>query len=131
MIRATKNAILARLRADAVLAGVTFEGVVEDRPELYCSVFINSGYRTSERFTGPAVTAEFTFTIHSVGTSQDQAQFVAERVFAQLLDFSPTIAGRTARRLRHVVSRPAELDRDVTPPLWFVVDQFDLTTDPA
>ncbi|WP_223690109.1 DUF3168 domain-containing protein [Leifsonia poae] len=135
MIRAHVNAILARLREDTVLQGFTFEGVVlpdvqENRPQRYCTIFTNSGYRTVERLSGPSATATFTYTIHSVGTDPQQAQAVAERVFAQLLDYTPTVVGRQCGRLRHAASQPVQVDTDVKPPLYYCVDQFDLTSDP-
>lgn len=130
MIRAHTAAILARLREDTVLSTVTFEGVVTERPQRYCTVFTNSGYRTVERLAGPSATATFTYTIHSVGSDPQQAQAVAERVFAQLLDYVPTVAGRVSGRLRHAASQPVQLDTDVSPALYYCVDQFDLTTDP-
>lgn len=123
------NAILSRLREDSVLSTVTFEGAVTDRPQRYCTVFTNSGYRTVERVTGPSATAEFTYTVHSVGSTPMQAQAVAERVFAQLLDYVPTVEGRQCSRLRHAGSQPVQQDFDV-PDLYYCVDQFDLTSDP-
>lgn len=130
MIRAHKDAILTRLRQDSVLSTATFEGVVTDRPQRYCTVFTNSGYRSVERLAGPSATATFTYTIHSVGSTPEQAQAVAERVFAQLLDFTPTVANRQCGRLRHAASQPVQKDSDVTPALYYCVDQFDLTSDP-
>jgi hypothetical protein len=129
VIRAHKNAILARLREDSVLSAVTFEGVVTERPERYCTLFTNSGFRTVERLSAPSATAEFTYTVHSVGSTPDQAQAVAERVFAQLLDFTPTVPARLCGRLRHAASQPVQQDPDI-PNLYFAVDQFDLTSDP-
>lgn len=129
-IRAHKNAILARLREDSVLASATFEGVVTDRPQRYCTVFTDSGYRTVERLAGPSATALFTYTVHSVGSTPDQAQAVAEHVFAQLLDFTPTVAGRLCGRLRHAASQPVQQDPDI-PDLYFCVDEFDVSSDPV
>lgn len=131
MIRAHKQAILERLRQDSVLSPVTFEGVVTDRPQRYCTVFTNSGFRTVERLAGPSATATFTFTVHSVGTTPEQAQAVAERVFAQLLDYTPTVTGRLCGRLRHAASQPVQLDTDGGTNLYYCVDEFDITTDPA
>jgi hypothetical protein len=130
-IRAHKTAVLDRLKADPFLASITFEGIVTGGPSHYVSVFVNSGFREAERLTGPQATSTFTFTIHSVGSTPDQAQLVAEHVFAQLLDYTPTVTGRRARRIRHAVSQPVQEDRDVTPWIYYCVDQFDLTSEPA
>lgn len=131
MIRAHVEAVLARLREDPALADKVFEGVVQNRPPVYCTVFANNGFREVERFTGPQSTATFTFTVHSVAADPSKAQQVAEHVFTQLLGFTPTVAGRRCRRIRHAVSRPVEADKDLSPWLWFCVDEFDLTSEPA
>jgi hypothetical protein len=131
VIREMKNAVLARLRADSELASVVFEGVVTNRPNRYVAVFSDSGWRTAERFTGAQSTSAQSFTVHSVGTTPDQAQFVADRVFTQLLDWTPSVAGRVCRRMRHEASEPVQIDADVTPPLFYAVDVFEVTSSPA
>jgi hypothetical protein len=130
-IRAHAAAIQAQLEADTVLAGSTFQGVVTDRPQRYCTFFITSGTRYADRLTGPDVAADFTVTVHSVGQDPAQAQAVAERVFAQLLNFTPMVAGRTCSWLRHTASMPTQLDDTVSPPLYFSVDEFSFTSDPV
>lgn len=120
-----------RLKTDAVLAPVVFEGVVKDRPTRYVTFFTNSGFREAERFTGPQVTSTQTFTVHSVGTTADQAQFMAEKVFAAVLDRVLVVPGRVCRRVRHASSQPVQLDTDVTPPLFYCVDEFDVTSTPT
>lgn len=129
MIRDHKQAVLTRLREDSVLTDSTYEGVVEDRPARYCTIYVNSGRRTAERVTGGQTTATFTFTIHSVGTAPDQAQLVAERVFNQLLDWTPDVPGYRCRRIIHAASYPTQRDPDGLPPVYFAVDEFDLTTE--
>lgn len=130
-IRAHKQAILDRLRADPILTDATFEGVVTDRPSRYVAVFIDSGYRYSERLTGAQATADYGVTAHSVGTTPDQAQFVAERVFAQLLGHVLQVPGFRCRRVRHEASQPTQIDRDIDPPLFYAVDVFEFTSEPA
>lgn len=136
MIRAHTAAILERLRANGVLADATYEGLVlpdadGNRPQRYVSVFTNSGHRSIERLSGPSSTATFTYVIHSVGSDPWEAQAVAEHVFAQLLDFTPNVPERICGRLRHVSTQPVQMDDDSTPALFYCVDEFDLTTDPA
>lgn len=131
MIRAHVDAVLARLRSDSILSDSTFDGQVSGSPARYCVVYASGGARVSERLTGRSVFAEFTFTIHSVGSTPEQARLVEERVIAQLLDWTPTIAGRNCRRTVHAISRPVAMDKDVSPPLFYAVDGFDLTTAPA
>ncbi|MHB9004004.1 MAG: hypothetical protein ACYC6C_08055, partial [Coriobacteriia bacterium] len=124
MIRAHVDVVLARLRGDAVLAGATFDGRVEGTPEAYCVVYAGGGVRKSERLTGRSVFADFSFTIHSVGSTAEQARLVEERVLAQLVDWVPTVVGRNCRRMVHAVSRPVGMDNDVSPPLFYGVDVF-------
>lgn len=102
-----------------------------DRPQRYCTFFLNSGTRYADRLTGPDVAADFTVTVHSVGQDVTQAQAVAERVFAQLLNFTPAVDGRTCSRLRHTASMPVQDDDGTQPPLYFCVDEFSFTSDPA
>lgn len=130
-IRAVKKALMDRLKEDTVLAPVVFEGVVTNRPNRYVTIFTDSGYRESERFTGGQWTSTQGFTVHSVGTTPDQAQYVAERVFAQLLDHVLVVPGRTCRRIRHASSQPVQQDTDISPPLYYTVDEFDVTHIPA
>jgi len=130
-IRAVKNALLARLRADPVLKDCTYEGVVTTRPARYVTVYSDSGLREAERFTGGQWTSTQSFTVHSVGSTPDQAQFVAEKVFAQLLDHVLVVPERQCRRIRHGSSQPVQLDSAVSPPLWYTVDEFDVTSTPA
>ena len=130
MIRAHAQAIKARLEADTVLAGSTFQGEVLNRPARFCTFYMDSGYREVERFTGAHSQVTFSITVHSAGTTSEQCQLVAERVMAQLLDFTPTVAGFKCRRLIHAASQPMTLDRDVLPPMYFIADQFDLVTTP-
>lgn len=131
MIREVKNAVLARLREDPELASSVFEGVVTTRPKRYVAVFSDSGFRTTERFTGSQSTSAQSFTIHSVGTTPDQAQAMADRVFRQLLDWTPSIPGRVCRRMRHEASEPVQLDTDADVPMFYGVDVFEVTSSPS
>jgi len=129
-MRAVKNAVLARLREDSALKDRVFEGVVTNRPTRYVTVFSDSGQRSQERFTGGQWASTQTFVIHSVSESPDKAQIEADRVFAKLLDWTPTVEGRRCRRVRHASSQPVQYDTDVSPPLYYCVDEFDVTSTP-
>ena len=131
MPRAHTDALLARLRADTGLSGVVFEGVVTDRPARYCTVFADQGRHESERLDERQIQSAYRYVIHSIGSTPEQARWVGERVFAQLFDWRPVIPGRTCWRARHVGGQAMQIDRDVSPPLWFVVDEFELRSTPA
>jgi hypothetical protein len=129
-IRATRVAVLNRLKANPDLTAITFEGVVASRPQKYVTVFMDNGFRESERVTARNTRATFTVTVHSVGSTPEQVQWVAERVFAQLVNWTPSIEGRRSSRSRHVVSRPIDVDTGPNPPAFFSVDQFEIETSP-
>jgi hypothetical protein len=130
-IRDHAAAIQARLEQDSVLAGSTFQGIVTERPQRYCTFFLTSGARFADRLAGPDVAADFTVTVHSVGQDPTQAQAVAERVFAQLLNFTPTVAGRSCSWLRHTGSMATQIDETISPPLYYNADEFTFFSRPA
>jgi hypothetical protein len=115
--------VLARLRSDTQLANAVYEGTVTTPPARYVSVFAPIGRDTSDRLGGVSNVNDTTYTIHSVGTTVEQAKWVARRVAALLTDHVIPGVGR----LTHPVSREPQLDRDANPPLWYLVDQYDLT----
>lgn len=129
MIRDHAAAVRARLESDSVLATCTFEGLVTDKPQRYCSFFLNSGIRFTDRLSGPDVSADFTLTVHSVGADPFGAQAVAERVLAQLLNYTLTVPGRSCSRMRHTMSVPTDRDDAITD-LYYSVDEFSFTSDP-
>lgn len=130
-LRAVKNALLERIEEEPTLSQIVYEGTVLNRPTRYVSVFTDTGYREAERFTGSQSTSTQTFVVHSVGSTPDKALEVAELVQTQLVDHVLQVAGRTCRRLRHESSQPMQLDRDITPELYYCVDEFAVTSEPA
>lgn len=131
MIQLHLDAILDRLRAHPDLAAIVHDEEVTEASGNYVVVYTNTGRDTGYRFSGPSMVTEYTYTVHSVGASRRSAIWVAERVRAQLVNWIPTVPGRQCGRLQHPVSRPIAVDRDGERPLWFAVDQFDLTSSPA
>jgi hypothetical protein len=122
---ASDAAVLARLRSDLQLADAVYEGTVKNPPARYVSVFAPLGRDVGDRLAGPSNVNETTYTIHSVGHTVEQAKWVARRVNALLKDFEP-VPGKG--QLTHPVSRDPLLDREANPPLWFLVDQYDLSS---
>lgn len=123
MSAAGDAAVLARLRSDAELADAVYEGTVKSPPERYASVFSGLGADSRDRLAGLANVNTTTYTVHSVGTTIEQAKWVANRVRALLKDWEP-FPGRG--RMTHPVSRDPQLDTKANPPLWYLVDQYDL-----
>lgn len=132
MSRAVNDLVYAALRAAPGLATVVFPGgSVVGNPARYAVVWVDGGRNEADRLDGKQGNLHKTFTIHSVGSDETQAGWVQERVVAALKDRLLVIPGRNAQRLKHVQSRPKQIDRDVTPPLHYFVDQFYLFATPG
>lgn len=130
-IRQHKTAVLTRLREVPSMVDKVFEGRVPARTEAYAALYTNTGRYPQDRFTGPqGATVTYTYWLHSIGSTPDQAQAIAERVLRQLLNWRPTIAGYGCSRMIHRASQPIQLDDTIRPPLFYCVDQFDLTSNP-
>lgn len=124
-------AVITRLKSDPQLASVVFDGTVTGNPERYVDVWADTGYWDGHDSHDHQVDVEVTLTIHSVGMSRQQAMWVSDRVRALLLDWKPTIPGRTCWRMRSAGSQPVQKDTDTTPPKFFAVDRFTLRSTPA
>lgn len=130
-IRLHKTAVLARLRDAAGMSERVFEGRVPSRTEAYAALYTNTGSYPQDRFTGPqGGTVTYTYWLHWIGSTPDQAQSIAERGLEQLLNWRPVIDGYSCSRMLHRVSQPIQFDDVVRPPLFFGIDQFDLTSNP-
>lgn len=114
---------LARLRSDAQLANAIYEGTVTSPPERYASVFSGLGSDSTDRLAGPSNVNDTTYIVHSVGRTIEQAKWVGRRTSALLTDYVIPGVGR----ITHPVSRPPQLDKDGPVPLWYLVDEYDLT----
>jgi hypothetical protein len=131
-VRLHKKAIIARLREDAAMVDKVFDGIVPSRTEKYAVVHTNTGRYPVDRFTGPqGGTVTYSYWLHSVGSTPEQAQAVAECVLRQLIGWRPTVTGYRCSRMVHRASQPTQLDGDGRPPVYYCVDQFDLTTNPT
>jgi len=132
VIRAHTQAILDRLAAHHDLTDAVYEGAtVPVGTKAYVTVWADSGRRHTDRLAGPSTVAEFTFTVHSVGSQPEQAQAIAECVFTQLIDWTPDIPGYAPRRMRHTATVPTTRDPDGRPPVYYCTDEFTLTTQPT
>lgn len=61
-----------------------------------------------------------------VGESAKEAQWAQEKTRVLLLDKKPVVSGRSVGRLSMTDSSPVLADRDVQPPLIYVVDVYSL-----
>lgn len=131
LIRQHNDAFLAQLRLDSVLASVTFDGEVTGSPQGYCVVNFNNGDRYGDRLTSPDVSATFRAGVRWVGTDRFQAQAIAERGFAQLMNVRLVVDGRQLSLIRHAGGQQTQLDEATSNPrLWFGTDFFEFDSDP-
>lgn len=131
LVRAHLNAFLDQLRLDSILQGATYADKVTGSPELYCVVNLNNGDRFGDRSTGADESAIFRAGVRSVGRTRDQAQLIAEHVFAQAMNVRLVVPGRILTRIKHGGGQPTQEDDSVNPPLWFASDIFTFRSDPA
>lgn len=137
MILEHKQAVVACLKTDQLLAACGFEGVVPPdpqtgkRPQRYWTFFTDSGRRYSDRLGGTVGQALLSYTFHWVGSTPEQAQRLAERGVSLLAGHLLTVPGWSPFRIRHVSSTPTQMDDTVKPPLHFLVDQFEFATQPG
>lgn len=124
------TALMVRLKSTGGIDDA-YDGKVPKDLQRWAKVYPPANWRSQTRFAGLRTTQNFTWTVHSVGLSVDEAMWVQERVGLKLDDALLTVPGWNPRRLNHVVSRPMNIDESGPVPLHYVVDQFDLISDPA
>ena len=104
-------------------------------PLPYWIIHPGDGVDEQTRFTGPASTEHPEFTIHTVGSSANQAKVNADLVKGGLVvagfGIIPTVAGRRNQRLYYRSPIPVQIDNTVTPPLCFHVAQVGWVSNPA
>lgn len=128
MIRAHRNAVVQRLTS----AGLTVytPGEAPEGSSGYVVVYTDTGRGEQSRETDAAQSRKtFTYLIHWVGESEEQALWLAEKGIAALVGWPPTVAGRTCFPMKHEASQRVSPDPDF-PTLWFGVDEFDLISIP-
>lgn len=103
-------------------------------PLPYAVIHPADGKDEQTRFTGPYSTEHPEFTIHSVGSTANQAKVVADLIKAQIIvngfGVIPVVAGRKNQPAYYRSPIPVQIDADVTPPLCFHVAEVGWTSDP-
>ena len=127
-VRAHRDAVIASLEVD--LPGSVFKSYSASDQSRYAVVFIAPSVKMRSRFTGPQSRTVYTVTVHSVGSDEDQALWVQERV-DKLTGKALTVSGFKVWPVEFVTAQPPSLDDDGTSPLWFTVSQFDIVSDPV
>lgn len=127
MIRAHRDAVIASLSGD--LPGAVFKSYAAANVARYAVVFIRRSSKERSRFTSGQVQDVFTVTVHCVGSDEDLALWVQERV-DKLTGRTLTVSGRKLWPVEYITGQPPSLDDDGTHPLWFTVSQFDIISTP-
>lgn len=127
-LRAHRDAVIASLLTG--LPSAVFKSYSASDKEKYAVVFIARSSKPRTRFTGGQWSDVFTVTVHSVGSDEDEALWVQERV-DQLTGKILPVAGRKLRPVVYITGQPCQLDDDGPDPLWWAVSQFDIYSDPA
>ena len=129
------DAVLARLREHPVLRDRVFQGVAtkdaSGTPRTrYVTIWVGSPTRAAERYTGPQHTETYRITTHATSISPADVGLLEDAVTEQLLDWTPTIAGRACRRMVGGDGDEMQYDSDLEPPLYWIPATWELTTDP-
>lgn len=75
------------------------------------------------------VTSEYQVT--SVGVTRAQASYIADKARHALLTTPVVVPARFVQLLEWTQGRPAQRDDDVTPPLFYAIDSYEISTSPA
>lgn len=127
-IRKHRDVVKAWLSTD--LPGAVFTSYAAANLERYAVLFTALTSKTQHRYSMPPGRDVYTFTVHSVGESEDQCLWVQERV-VKLANQTLSVPGRALFPLQFIMGRVPELDEGGPAPLWFAVTQFDMISDPV
>lgn len=127
-LRATRDAVIASLEAD--LAGSVFKSYQASSKSRYAVVFVRRSSMERSRFMSGQIRDVFTVTVHCVGSDEDSALWVQERV-DRLTGRTLSVPGRKLWPVEYITGQPPVLDDSSTTPLVFTVSQFDIISDPA
>jgi len=111
-----------------------YVGGVEGLPVFpYCVLYFPNAARDSEALNGSGDRARFPFQITSVGGSDDQASWVAEKSQAALIGQTPVVPGRTCWRIEDTdYSNPIRYDPDVpNRRTYFGTDGYTIASTPG
>ena len=138
-MRAHFAAVKARLNADAALAGKGSDAIrMEAGLPVRDTYWVLFGGAPDElddgRLSAPQRAdsdAEYVYTVRFVSVTHDAVLQGAERVVAQLVGWSPTVAGRNCGAIVLDDQQPVDADTRVSPPLYFIDLDFVLKSSRA
>lgn len=134
-------AVLDRLAAaPGSRAAVVYDGKVPDNVtpprEYYVVRFVFRKLTASESpattsLTFDSVTYQIDVRVHSVGTDARSTRGVAARAEAQLLNWAPTVTGRSCKPLRQIESETLEPNEQMGVSVEQQVDTYRFQSQPA
>ena len=133
------DAIIAALSAAPILTGDGIRpaggGFPADDPSQpfvpYAVVFQSITSLIDGPLDDPNADVVAEYQVTSIGVTRASASFIADKAKATLLNTPLTVPGRTVQLVEWVLGRPAERDDDVTPPLFYAIDIYSISTSPA
>lgn len=132
-LKATIEEIPALEAATFVTEAKRDDGAEIEPP--YAVMQPTDGTDEATRLAGPSATQNPRWVIHGVGTTPDQAAWVGEQLKKKLivggLGIVPDIPGENPGRMWLSSPMPIQIDRDVSPPVFFHVTECGFHTDPA
>lgn len=129
-------AVLDRLRDHPDLAPRVFQGnATKDatgKPRSrYVTAWVGTPRRTEARYGGRQDLERYRFTLHATSIDPSDAGELDDAITAQLLGWTPTIAGRICRPMRtDDASSEMQYDADLDPPLYWIPSTWELVTEP-
>ncbi|MDT0211241.1 hypothetical protein [Curtobacterium sp. BRD11] len=130
------DAVLNRLRENTDLAPRVFQGNATKDPSgkprtRYVTAWVGTPRRTEGRYGGRQDVDRYRFTLHATSIDPHDAGDIDDAITAQLLGWTPTIAGRVCRPMRtDEESVEMQYDPDLSPPLYWIPSTWELVTEP-
>ena len=125
MAVAHTKALKAWVEGDPDLAGIVFVGNVEGKaPTRYVLLFPQTPEHDVTRFAGRQEPLLIRHTAHSIGMTPAEAQWVADRLEARLVNAIVPVPGYDSKRVRHDGGMPMRVDTTVPPAVYFLADDY-------
>jgi len=134
------TAALVALVSASALGAKFYPGkvpLVDGKPQTgpYAVFYPQNGTDRQTRHTGPALQQNPRWTIHCVGSTEDQAEWVNEQIKGALIvngfGVVPVIAGENPGRFWYSNPLPVDRDDDATPSLFDVVAECGFSSETA
>lgn len=131
LIGEVNELVIARARAgpkiaDKIWVSETEEGDPHPLPLPYIMIFCDNGQYTSENLSQHDEQFYFNYTVHYVGETFQQVNWLADEFYAQWHMWRPEIAGLRFFKMKPNFSTPDNTNDAVKPPLLYRVDEWGL-----